>query len=130
MKKQVEEWLRFAELDLRSAKKLLEDPTLTQNAAFHIHQSVEKCFKAGIENLNVKILKIHDLEKLQDILKDNGMIFKTDMDQILSINNIYIEARYPGDQGLVPEGTPSPEFINEIYEFAEKVIDEMKVMVG
>ena len=130
MKKQVEEWLRFAELDLRSAKKLLEDPTLAQNAAFHIHQSVEKCFKAGIENLNVKIPKIHDLEKLQDILKDNGIIFKTDMDQILSINNIYIEARYPGDQGLVPEGTPSPEFINEIYEFAEKVIDEMKVMVG
>jgi HEPN domain-containing protein len=42
MKKQVEKWLRFAELDLRAAKKLLEDPLLTQNSAFHIHQSVEK----------------------------------------------------------------------------------------
>lgn len=126
MKKQAEEWLGFAELDLRSAKKLAEDPLLTRNAAFHIHQSVEKCFKAGIENLSMKIPKIHDLEKLHQILIENGITFRTKMDQLLSINNIYIEARYPGDQGLVPEGTPSPEFINEIYEFAEKVIDEMK----
>ena len=82
MKKQVEEWLRFAELDLRSAIKLLEDPTLTQNAAFHIHQSVEKCFKAGIENLNVKIPKIHDLEKLQDILFPAKRSFPNLTDQI------------------------------------------------
>ena len=129
MKKQAEELLRLAELDLRSAKKLLEDPLLTQNAAFHIHQSVEKCFKAGIENLDMKIPKIHDLEKLHEILKENGILFNTEMDQLLRINNIYIEARYPGDQGLVSDGTPSPEFINEIYEFAEKVIDEMKKLL-
>jgi len=55
MRKQVEEWLHFAEIDLLSARKLLEDAYLTQSAAFHIHQSVEKCFKALIENLNLRI---------------------------------------------------------------------------
>ena len=49
MKKQVEERLEFATVDLRSAKKLLEDETLTQSAAFHLHQTVEKAFKAIIE---------------------------------------------------------------------------------
>ena len=49
MKNQVEEWLDFASIDLRSAKKLLEDETLTQSAAFHLHQTVEKAFKATIE---------------------------------------------------------------------------------
>ena len=76
MKKQVEEWLEFATVDLRSAKKLLEDETLTQSAAFHLHQTVKKAFKAIIEYLNKKIPKIHDLEKLMEIIKENGIKLK------------------------------------------------------
>ncbi len=37
MKKQVEDWLRRAKIDLLSSKKLLEDDFLTQSVAFHCH---------------------------------------------------------------------------------------------
>ena len=126
MKNQVEEWLDFASIDLRSAKKLLEDETLTQSAAFHLHQTVEKAFKATIEYSNKKIPKIHDLEKLMEIINENGIKFKTNTDPILKINNIYIEARYPGDQGLLPNGTPSVKFVEEMYEFTEQILNEIK----
>lgn len=126
MKNQVEEWLDFASIDLRSAKKLLEDETLTQSAAFHLHQTVEKAFKATIEYSNTKIPKIHDLEKLMEIINENGIKFKTNTDPILKINNIYIEARYPGDQGLLPNGTPSVKFVEEMYEFTEQILNEIK----
>jgi HEPN domain-containing protein len=129
MKKQVEEWLEYAEIDLRSARKLLEDDTLTQSAAFHIHQTVEKSFKAIIENFNKKIPKIHDLEKLLEIITENGLKFNTNTDPILKINNIYIEARYPGDQGLMPNGTPSVSFVEEIYDFADKIYNEIKTIL-
>jgi HEPN domain-containing protein len=126
MKKQVEAWLEFAALDLRAAKKLLEDEALTQSAAFHVHQTVEKSLKAIIEDLNKRIPKIHDLEKLLEIISENEIILKTDLDPILKINNIYIEARYPGDQGLLPNGTPTVEFVEDIYNFAEKILNEIE----
>jgi HEPN domain-containing protein len=126
MKKQAKAWIEFAALDLRAAMKLLEDKTLTQSAAFHIHQTVEKSFKAIIENLNIRVPKIHDLEKLLEIINENKITFKTDIDPILKINNIYIESRYPGDQGLLPNGTPTVEFVEDIFQFAEKILNEIR----
>lgn len=126
MKKQAEKWLEYAALDLRSAEKLLEDKTLTQISAFHIHQTIEKSFKAIIEYFDKRIPKIHDLEKLLEIVNENGITFKTDTTPILKINNIYIEARYPGDQGLLPNGTPTVEFVEDIFEFAVKIFNEVK----
>jgi len=125
MRKQVEEWLHFAEIDLLSARKLLEDAYLTQSAAFHIHQSVEKCFKALIEDLNLRVPKIHDLEKLLGIIIEHDIILKTNTEIISMINDVYIETRYPNDQGLIPEGIPSIEFIQEIYSFAETLYKEI-----
>ena len=61
MKKQAEQWLHFAYVDLRSAKKLGEEKYLTQAAAFHIHQCVEKSIKAILEQRNQKTPKIHNL---------------------------------------------------------------------
>ena len=52
--------------------------------------------------------------------------FKTDIDPILKINNIYIESRYPGDQGLLPNGTPTVEFVEDIFQFAEKILNEIR----
>ena len=129
MKKQVKEWIDFADTDLRSAKKLLEDETLTQSAAFHTHQCVEKSFKAVIENTDINIPKIHDLAKLLDIINKQGVEFKTETNPLLKINNIYIEARYPGDQGLVPSGKPTVSFVKEIYDFANTLFKEIKELL-
>jgi HEPN domain-containing protein len=48
MKKQVEEWLRFAEKDILTVSEIIEIPELTNIAAFHCQQAIEKNFKAFI----------------------------------------------------------------------------------
>ena len=126
MKKQVEEWLNFSKIDLLSAKKLLEDEDLTQSAAFHVQQSIEKSLKAIIENLDLRVPRIHDLEKLLGIIIENNINFKSNVEMISLINDIYIETRYPGDQGLMPNGIPSIEFIQKIYCFAEELYNEIQ----
>lgn len=41
-KKQVKEWMKFAQTDLKSAKALIQDEYLTTAAAFYVQQCVEK----------------------------------------------------------------------------------------
>ena len=125
MKKQVEEWLNYAKIDLLTVNKLLEDDKLTQSAAFHVQQAVEKTFKALIENMNIRVPKVHDLEKLLGIILENGITIKTNVEMITMLNDIYIETRYPGDQGLVPDGIPSIEFIKKGHSFAEELFNEI-----
>ena len=125
MKKQVEEWLNYAKIDLLTVNKLLEDDKLTQSAAFHVQQAVEKTFKALIENMNIRVPKVHDLEKLLGIILENGITIKTNVEMITMLNDIYIETRYPGDQGLVPDGIPSIEFMKKGHSFAEELFNEI-----
>ena len=44
MKKLANDWLRFAEKDLLTIEKLLDETELTIIVAFHSHQCVEKAF--------------------------------------------------------------------------------------
>jgi len=45
MKKQVKQWLKYAEVNLLSAEKLLEEEHLKQRVAFHSHQTACNCVK-------------------------------------------------------------------------------------
>ncbi|MCF7945993.1 MAG: HEPN domain-containing protein [Spirochaetia bacterium] len=67
MKKRVEEWIHFAEVDIKAIKKLIEEPALSQIAAFHCQQAVEKLFKALIENLCKETPKIQ--KQIKEVLK-------------------------------------------------------------
>ena len=55
MKKQAEQWLKYSKVDLLTIEKIKSDKLLTQSSAFHAHQSVEKSFKALLENKNCKV---------------------------------------------------------------------------
>ena len=131
MKKQAEQWLHFAYVDLRSAKKLREDKDLTQVAAFHIHQCVEKSIKAILEYKDQKTPKIHNLVLLTEFVRKLGIDPSEGEDILDEINQVYIESRYPADLGLLPGGIPSAETIEKfiefainLYNFAEKMINE------
>jgi HEPN domain-containing protein len=120
MKKQVKEWLYHANIDLLSARKLLKDKDLTQSTAFHCHQVIEKSLKAIIENLNLRIPHTHDLIKLSALVKEHDIDVILDEDIIAQINDVYIDSRYPGDHGLVPDGIPSLDFVKKLYKHSLK----------
>jgi hypothetical protein len=48
------------------------------------------------------------------------------MDQL---NSLYIEARYPGELGLLPNGKPGLSETEEFQPFAEDIYNRTKVII-
>jgi HEPN domain-containing protein len=42
-------------------------------------------------------------------------------DKLLAINEVYIDSRYPGELGLVPDGVPTDKQIQEFIECAKGI---------
>jgi len=125
MKQLVDEWLRFAEKDLKTAELILTDPDLTNNVTFHCHQCVEKSFKALIILKTNEIPKIHNLIKLYGTVR-NYLKLDINMETFKMINETYIEARYPSDLGLLPDGMPSYEDAYDFIIEARNIYERIK----
>ena len=129
MKKQAKQWLHFSKVDLSTIEKIKDDEFLTQSAAFHSHQSVEKSLKAIIALYDRKIPKVHDLLLLIGIIEEINIEINIDQDILDSINQIYIDSRYPSDFGLLPSGIPTIEKINEFDNFARDIYNKVEKLI-
>ena len=121
------EWLKAASKDLKNIGYIIEDESLTSIVAFHSQQAVEKSFKALLVYQGGRIPKIHKLQTLIDTCN-----IDLEMDDILiqTLDGVYIESRYPGNIGLLPEGSPKKEKAKELYEFALNIFDKVCGIVG
>lgn len=119
MKPTTEEWLKAAKDDLDAAQTLVLKQNLTNLAAFHCQQCIEKCFKAVIEEKNIQFKKSHDLLRLQSLINLN--LNDCDNHLLQIINEVYIDSRYPGDQGLLPHGKPTQAETNSFINLSIKV---------
>lgn len=124
MKHTTKEWLIAAEDDLLSAKKLVSEERLTNIVAFHCQQCLEKSLKAIIEEQSLSSLKSHDLLRLSD--KANIEYTEMDLKILATINEVYIDARYPGDMGLMPHGKPTISEVESYIQFCETLFIRLK----
>jgi len=106
MKKSTNGWFNSAESDLLLIKEIILNEDLTHLSAFHAHQSIEKSFKAVIEEYDLGFIKTHSLETLYNKVKER-ILLKFDTDMLIILDQLYIDARYPGELGLLPNGKPS-----------------------
>lgn len=120
MKKITEDWLKAGDDDLRTVRKLLDDEYLYHIVAFHCQQSVEKYFKAIIEECNLDFIKTHNLENLLGQIKEVINI-SIDYEIIEKLDSLYIDARYPSSFGLLPNGKPDRKEINLFIQFVESI---------
>ena len=120
MKEPAKEWLKYAEQDLLTIKKILDEEYLTNVIAFHAQQCIEKSFKALIYFKTDKTPKIHNLISLYGTVR-NYVNLSFDMEVFKQINETYIDARYPGDIGLLAEGMPSLEKARLFYETSKEI---------
>jgi HEPN domain-containing protein len=120
MKRISEEWLKAARDDLIVIEKIIDDEHLTHMVAFHSQQCIEKSLKAIIEEYEIGHVRIHNLERLFEIVKPH-LSFDIDIAQIEKLDKLYVDARYPADLGLLPFGKPSPEDAEVFYETAQTV---------
>jgi len=121
MKKQVEDWILMADKDLCAAEIILKDEhALTNIVAFHCQQAIEKYLKAFLIERGAPLVKTHDLIKLNGMVNEIKNI-GIDEVKLLVVNEVYIESRYPGELGLMPDGTPSNEQAGEFIEYAKEI---------
>ncbi|RMG32589.1 MAG: HEPN domain-containing protein [Methanobacteriota archaeon] len=132
MKDTTRAWLQYAESDLLIAKTLLN--TLLEESSvhlapgilFHSQQVVEKCFKALLVEAGKSIPKIHSIIKLYELLPPEAQqaICITENEKE-NFDDIYIDVRYPGEQGLLPHAFPSMTRAKEMFATAERVIQDV-----
>ncbi len=123
MKQITREWLRAAEDDLAAAELLLTDEHLTNVVSFHAQQAVEKSFKALIEECDLGSIKIHSLERLYGKIKHLTVV--KDLETLRRLNTLYIESRYPGELGLLPEGKPTKNDAFAFLTFAHGIYSQV-----
>lgn len=125
MKSSVSAWLSAAEEDLSVIGSLLQSNLATGAASFHAQQCVEKTLKAVLEKYAKRVPKIHDLDKLLSEVK-KYIDIESDKAIIDKLNMLYIESRYPGAFGFLPNGKPTSENVEEFYTFAENIYDTVR----
>ena len=127
MKRQVEAWLNFAEKDLLTVSELLSRTELTNIAAFHCQQAIEKFFKAFILENEKPLVKTHNLLALYGTIKEIKD-FGFDEDLLAIVNDIYLESRYPSEIGLLEDDglLPTIEQANHFFTFAKEIEEKIK----
>lgn len=123
MKQTTKDWLTAAEDDLLAAKKLNGEERLTNVVAFHCQQCLEKCFKAIIEEQGNPSVKSHDLVRLY--LLANFQLAENEINLLEIINEVYIDARYPGELGLLPHGKPTVPEVENFITFCDKILSRV-----
>ena len=119
-----QEWIRAAEDDIAAIDAMINDDNLTNIVAFHAQQAVEKALKAVIESRRESIPRKHDLLLLYS--KVSGSIIIEDDSILDTLNQLYTEARYPSDFGLLPHGKPTRADAKIMADFAKNIVSRVK----
>jgi len=125
MKEISREWLRKAQDDLDVIEEIKNKKHLTNMVAFHAQQAIEKSLKAIIDEFNLGFVKIHQIERLLEIVKEH-LEANIDNEIVQMLDSLYVESRYPVDIGLLPDGKPSEEDANKFFEFAILIYRSVK----
>jgi HEPN domain-containing protein len=126
MKKTTLDWFLSAESDLLLIQEIELNNNLTHLSAFHAQQSIEKSFKALIEEFHLGFIKTHSLEMLYDKVKEK-ISLKLNTNILITLDQLYIDARYPSELGLLPDGKPSVSEVKEFFKFAKEVFEAAKL---
>ncbi|WP_034764695.1 HEPN domain-containing protein [Chrysiogenes arsenatis] len=128
MKKEIAiEWMKASYADLLVISEIIDNNFLTHMVAFHSQQVIEKSLKAVLEYHNKQTPKKHDLLLLKSQVADFLQIENEDM--LEDLNELYIESRYPGEMGLLPNGKPTPENAKNFYNFALMIFERVCAML-
>ena len=102
----VQQWLKKAELDLETARILL-DAEMDDYfpCAFHCQQAAEKFIKAFLVCQQVEFRKTHDLEELLTLSKPADPSLKEEAASCLWLTPFGVEFRYPGEYPAVDHKT-------------------------
>ena len=129
MRRATAQWLESAEMDLGSIDQIIQREDLTPIVAFHAQQCVEKCLKAVLEEHSKKVPREHSTLKLYGSVRDLATL-EVDVQVLTDLDALYIESRYPGQLGLLPNGKPTLADAQQFHECARGTYEQVKRMLG
>jgi HEPN domain-containing protein len=110
MKETTKSWVLYSSEDYKTKNVILDIEDLEKVFAFHCHQAIEKLLKAILNENKVLPPKIHDLNRLFNLLPEKlRERLNYLLEHIEELNSIYIDSRYPADFALLPNATLSKE---------------------
>ena len=107
---------------------IISSEHLTPVIAFHSQQAIEKSLKALMEEHQIEFKKTHDLIYLYKIITIHFEL-KIDVRILRIINELYIDSRYPGDLGLLPNGKPTKGDAKKFFDIAQNVYDDVNAFL-
>lgn len=133
----VDEWLFFAETDLKSAKILLAEDVYFE-VGFHAQQVVEKCLKAVLVSTGQRVPKIHSLPALLEKVSSTNNNFSSFEEAVKFLDPFYVSTRYPDvSEESLEERMPTQEeakqavkYAEDIFRFTTKALEDDKTQKG
>src|SRR5215211_8158564 len=114
-------WMQYSESDLRAAKTLFESTDFFPvQICFLSQQYAEKALKAVLVFEDVYFPKIHDLDRLRDLIPE-GWKAKEQFPDLAELTIWAVESRYPG---LTPNVTEKEAA--DALQLAEAVATELR----
>ena len=116
----IQQWLKLAGLDLRSAKNDLKDnPPVTNTACYHAQQCAEKSLKAFIVRWDQHIEKTHDLTLLLKTCIKYDLEFEMHKTAAQRLTDYAITTRYPDFWREIPvaEAREAVEIAGKVFKF-------------
>ena len=116
----VAEWIKKAHEDELVALSILKHQDAPQSMiAFHAQQMAEKLFKACLVHHTKAYPKIHPLDTLWELCKDQDPTFEAIKEDALLLTSFYGPTRYPGDvvELTWPEAKKAFESAKNIKDF-------------
>lgn len=115
---EVRAWLQKADRDRRTAEAaLVQDPPITDTAAFHCQQAAEKLLKAYLVWRVTEFERTHDLRALVLACADLDGDFDGLLDRVAPLTAFAVRFRYPG------RADPTVEQVKQALEVVEEVWD-------
>ncbi len=116
-------------MDLGSIEQIIAREDLTPVVAFHCQQCVEKCLKAVLEEHSRRVPKEHSTLKLYGSARDLTPL-DVAVEVLTDLDGLYIESRYPGESGLLPNGKPTLADAHQFYDCAREIYEQVKQTLG
>ena len=119
------EWLRYSEGDLFSARALAKSSDLpARNACYLAQQCAEKALKAALIAAEVEVMRTHDLDALVQRLPkqlQNGFVIF----DLSWLSEWCVEARYPGDwpEANTTDATQAITIAENVFALVKSLID-------
>ena len=112
-------WVQKADRDRRMAElALAESPPITDGAAFHVQQAVEKLLKAYLVWRDHEFEKIHDLRALANNCATYDQTFLDLRDRVAPLTPFAVRFRYPSSADpTVDHVRQALAVVDEVREF-------------